>query len=540
MDAPRVVGSRGMVVSDSSVAAKVGQEVLASGGNAVDAAIATAFALAVAYPAAGNLGGGGFLVARVGGQSYALDFRETAPGKSTADMYLKDGKPTSDSRTGYRASGVPGSVAGLWEAHKKLATKPWKELLAPAIKLAEQGFVVDAAFVDPLESKYLGERLQKLPYTKKLYYPGGKPPEVGSTWKDPDLAAVLKRIAEKGPPGFYEGTVADLIVAEMQRGKGLITHADLKAYKAKWRTPLDLDYRGHHVVAMPPPSSGGVTLGMICHIVEGYDFSKMAWHGAEHLHYDFEAMRRAFAARNARLGDPDFVQNPVDELLGKAWADAQRATIKADKATPSSEIVSRESSGDGPHTSHFSVVDEQGNAVALTTTLNWWFGSGVAVTGAGFMMNNEMDDFAAKPGTANSYGLVQSEPNAIAPGKRPLSSMTPTIVLDRSDNVELVLGAAGGPRIITTVFQILSNVVDYNLDVVASTNAPRFHQQHLPDVVAVEPHGLPDDVKKQLEAMGYKLDEKDHLADAPEIGRAEKGWMGAPEPRRNGAFAAGW
>ncbi len=535
-------GKNGMVSTDATLASKVGLDVLAAGGNAVDAAVATAFALAVVYPAAGNIGGGGFMVARVDGASHALDFRETAPAKATRDVYVgPDGKPTDASKKGHRASGTPGSVAGLYEAFTKLGSKKktWAELLAPAIKLAETGFVVDDGFSKVLVD--MADRFKGFPATAALFLPGGAAPPVGSTWKNPDLAVVLKRIASLGPAGFYEGPTADLIAAEMSAHDGLLTLADLAGYRAKWRTPLDFTYRGNHIVAMPPPSSGGVTLGMICRILESYDLPKLPWHSPKEVHFEVEAMRRAFAARNARLGDPDFVKNPTDLLMSDAWIAKQRASIKDDKATPSSEIVEEgPASGVGPHTTHFSVVDAKGNAVALTTTINWWFGSGVTVAGGGFLMNNEMDDFASVPGTANGFGLVQGEPNAIAPGKRMLSSMSPTIVLDADGKVRLVLGAAGGPTIITAVFGILSNVVDHGFDVSSAVNAPRFHQQHMPDVVVYEKDGLTPELKTGLETMGYTLKERDHLADSPAIGRTPTGWMGAPEPRRGGAFAAGW
>ncbi|MFO0677510.1 MAG: gamma-glutamyltransferase [Polyangiaceae bacterium] len=534
-------GAHGMVSSDATLASKVAQEVLASGGNAVDASVALAFALAVVHPAAGNVGGGGFMVARMAGKPYALDFRETAPARATRDVYIgADGKATAGSKDGHRASGVPGSVAGLHEAHQKLGSgkKSWKELVAPAIKLAKEGFVVDENFSKVIDD--LKGRLAKNPTSAALFLPNGAPPVIGTTWKDPELAAVLERIAAEGPKGFYEGPTADLLDAEMKANDGLLTKEDLKAYRAKWRTPVEFDYRGHHVISMPPPSSGGVSLAMMAHILEKIDLPSMAWHSPTELHFVFEAMRRSFAARNARLGDPDFVKNPLDELLAPAWADKARSTILPDKATPSSEIPSAEASGTGPHTTHFSVVDSEGNAVALTTTINWWFGSGVTVKGAGFVMNNEMDDFASKPGTENGFGLVQGEPNAVAPGKRMLSSMSPTIVVDQNGKVELVLGAAGGPRIITAVFQILSNVVDHRLDVVSAVNAPRFHHQHLPDVVLHEKDGITDLQKAELERMGYKLEERGHLADAPTIGRGPSGYVGVPEPRRAGSHAAGW
>jgi gamma-glutamyltranspeptidase/glutathione hydrolase len=533
-----VRGEKGMVVTDNHLATEVGREVLASGGNAADAAVATAFALAVTYPTAGNIGGGGFAVTRIRGEYRALDFRETAPGAATRDMFLDaDGKPKLDARDGIKSVGVPGSVAGLWELHRTLGSKKktWKELLAPAIKLAEEGFVVDDAFLSTLE--VAGKRLAKHPVSAALFLPGGAPPPKGSVFKNPELAAVLRRL-EKGPSDFYEGRTADLIVSQMKEEGGLITKADLKNYKAKWRTPLEFSYRGHKIVSMPPPSSGGVTLAMIAHILEGYDLGKMGFQTPEALHYLLEAMRRAYAARNAKLGDPDFVKMPLDELLSDAWAKEQRATILPDKATPSSEIPSVAASGTGPHTTHFSVVDEAGDAVALTTTINWWYGSGVTVRGAGFVLNNEMDDFASVPGTANGFGLVQGEANAIAPGKRMLSSMAPTIVTGRDGNILLVAGGAGGPTIITAVFQQISNVIDFGLDVGAAVSAPRFHLQHLPDEVIFEKRGLPGATAMTLEAMGYKLKERGHLADAPAIGRAGNAWIGAADPRRLGGLAA--
>jgi gamma-glutamyltranspeptidase/glutathione hydrolase len=529
-----------MVVSDNAIASKVGRDVLAAGGNAVDAAVATAFALAVAYPTAGNLGGGGFAVTRMAGEVRALDFRETAPAAATRDMFLgADGKNTGGAREGIRSTATPGSVAGLWELHHALGSKKrsWADLVAPAIALAEQGFEVDDGFLDTF--KMAGERLKKDPASSALYFPNGALPAKGATFKNPELGAVLRRIAEQGPAGFYEGPTAEALAAQMAQGGGLITAADLKAYRAKWRTPLELSYRGYRIAAMPPPSSGGVTLAMICHILEGYDLRPLGWQSPEALHLQFEAMRRSYAARNAKLGDPDFVQMPLAELLSDRWAGEQRAGIRPDRATPSAEIPSAGApTASGPHTTHFSVVDGEGNAVALTTTLNWFYGAGITVKGAGFLLNNEMDDFASVPGTANGYGLVQGEANAIAPGKRMLSSMAPTIVTDPSGKVVLVLGAAGGPTIITTVFQQLSNVVDFGFDVGAAVAAPRFHMQHLPDVVMFEKDGMLDATTKRLEAMGYAFKERGHIATAPAIGRAGGDWLGVPEPRRLGTGAA--
>jgi gamma-glutamyltranspeptidase / glutathione hydrolase len=535
--------ARGMVTSDAAIATRAGVDVLAAGGNAIDAAVATAFALAVVFPTAGNVGGGGFAVARVDGKAYALDFRETAPAAATRNMYLgPDGKPTRDSRDGPRSVGVPGTVAGLWEAWHTLGSKrkTWGELLAPAIALADKGFVVDDAFDDTIA--VVQTRLARDPASAALFLPGGAPPASGTTWRDPELAGVLRRIAERGPEGFYEGPVAAAIVRSMRETGGIITAADLKAYRAKWRAPVEYDYRGRHVIGMPPPSSGGLTTAMIAHILEGWDIGALGWHSAAQIHLTVEAMRRAFAARNARLGDPDFVSNPVSELVSEAWAAHQRSTVRLDLATPTAELFPRTAPAkppEGPHTTHLAVVDAAGGAVALTTTLNAWFGSGVTVAGLGFVLNDEMDDFASVPGTANAFGLVQGESNAIAPGKRMLSSMSPTIVLGPGGDVELVLGAAGGSRIITTVFEELSNVVDFGMSAVDAVRAPRFHQQDWPDVVLLEPHALPGDVLGALTTMGHKTQEAEHIADAPAIGRDHDLWQGAAEPRRAGSLALG-
>jgi gamma-glutamyltranspeptidase / glutathione hydrolase len=535
-----VKGEKGMVVTDNALATQVGRDVLVAGGNAVDAAVATAFALAVAYPTAGNIGGGGFAVTLTNGEARALDFRETAPAAATRDMYTDaNGRPRKDAHLGIRSVAVPGSVAGLWELHRTLGSKKmnWAELLAPAIRLAEQGLVVDDEFVQSLG--HAVERLKQSAASEALFLPMGAPPAKGSHWKNPALARVLERIAKQGRDGFYQGPTAKALLAEMKRGHGLITQTDLDAYQAIWREPLEFTYRGAKLVTMPPPSSGGVTLAMICHVVEGFDLGKLGFQSPAALHVVFEAMRRAFAARNAKLGDPDFVKMPLGELLGATWANQQRSTITPNRATPSGEIPGAGApSGGGPHTTHFSVVDGQGNAVALTTTLNFWYGSGVTVTGAGFVLNNEMDDFAAVPGTANGFGLVQGEANAIAPRKRMLSSMAPTIVSGPDGKIILVAGAAGGPTIITTVFEELSNVLDFGLDFGVAVGAPRFHMQHLPDRVTFETDGLSIETRQRLEAMGYTLTERGHVADAPMIGRAGSEWIGVAEPRRQSALAA--
>lgn len=536
--------ARGMVVSDAALATKVGAEMLEAGGNAVDASIALAFALAVVFPTAGNLGGGGFaLVHPAAGPDAALDFRETAPSAVTPATFGKnEGGMNAPSRFGHLASGTPGSVAGLYALYEKLGSKKkkWSDLLAPAIRFAEEGFVVDEDFNHAIG--FVAQRLAKFPASAALFLPGGAAPAVGSTFKNPELAAVLRRIATEGPAGFYRGPTAEALAAEMKRGGGLISTDDLAGYEAKWRTPVTFQYRGHRVTSMPPPSSGGLTLAMMSSILEPYPLPEMGWHSSEEIHLLAEASRRAFAARNTRLGDPDFVKNPTDELLSKAWADEQRASISREKATSSSSLgIKEKGSGEGPHTTHFSVVDGDGSVVSLTTTLNWWFGSGVTVPGAGFVMNNEMDDFAIVPGTANTFGLVQGEQNAVAPKKRMLSSMSPTIVQGPDGHVELVLGAAGGPTIISAVMQIFSSVVDHKVDLALAEAAPRYHHQALPDLLAIEKGGLTDEQRTTLTRMGHAFKERDHIADAPSIGwdPSAKVWVGAPETRRSGTLAAG-
>jgi len=541
-----------MAVSDAALATKAGADVLSTGGNAVDAAVAAAFALAVVFPTAGNIGGGGFLVARFTGKSYALDFRETAPAAAARDMYLgADGKPTRDSREGWRSAGVPGSVAGLWEAWHTLGSKnkTWAELLAPAIALADTGFLVDAAFVKTIDLGPVRGRLAHDPASAHLFLPNGALPAIGSQFRNPDLAGVLRRIAEKGPPGFYEGPVAAAIADGMKANGGIITAKDLAAYRPKWRDPIEFEYRGRKIIGMPPPSSGGLTVAMIAHLLSSWDLRALGWHSAAQVHVTAEAMRRAFAARNAKLGDPDFVTNPSAELLSEGWANEQRATIDKDHATPTQVLFPKvgAGAGGGTHTTHLSFVDADGNAVSMTTTVNNWFGSGVTVPGAGFVLNDEMDDFATVPGSANLFGLVQGEPNAIAPGKRMLSSMSPTIVLGPSGDIDAVLGAAGGSMIITSVFEELSNIVDFGMDAADAVRAPRFHQQDSPDVLMIEPRSLPEDVRRALEAMGHVTKEVDqlikqidHIGDAPAIGRAAGLWVGGAEPRRDGALALGY
>jgi gamma-glutamyltranspeptidase/glutathione hydrolase len=524
----------GMVASDDSYATLVGAGVLERGGNAIDAAVATAFALAVTFPEAGNIGGGGFMVLRsADGRTAALDFRETAPRAASRNMYLDaQGNVTENSVIGHLSAGVPGAVAGLWTAHKQYGSRPWAELVQPAIELAERGVNVNLNFVTRVRGD--SARLARYPSAATLMLPGGRVPQGGTTWRNPELAAVLRRIAERGPAGFYTGETAQLIVAEMKRGNGLITLEDLAAYEAKWRDPVSISYRGHTVLSMPPSSSGGITLGLALNILEGYDLRTLGWHTPEMLHVLAEAERRAFADRNHFLGDPDFVKIPRDLLLSKDYANRLRATIDPKVATPSLNVrPGLGAASEGTHTTHVSVMDNKGGAVALTTTLNDLYGSHVVVSGGGFFLNDEMDDFASKPGTPNMFGLVQGEANAIAPGKRMLSAMTPTIVLDSAGKPLLVTGARGGPRIISATLQILLNVIDYGMDAGAAVSAPRIHHQHLPDTLRLEPGGFTQAQIDALRALGHNIADGS-VAAAPTVLRKARLITGTADPRTGG------
>jgi len=528
-------GERAMVVTDAPLATHVGVDVLRRGGNAVDAAIAIAFALAVVYPEAGNLGGGGFLVARLAdGSAAALDFREVAPRAATRDMFLDaDSNVTDRSITGHQASGVPGAVAGLHAAHERYGILAWDTLIAPAIRLADEGFTVDAELASSVAAA--ADRLRRFDASAALFLPADQPITAGATWRNPDLAAVLRRIAERGPAGFYEGETADLIVREMQRGGGLITHEDLRAYRAEWRVPVRFTYRRHVVLSMPPASSGGITLGLMAGMLDGFAPRDDAWHAPRALHRTGEAMRRAFADRNTFLGDPAFVDIPA-RLTERGYIDSLRATIDDAQSTPSPTVrpglgVALESD----HTTHFAVVDEYGNAVALTTTINDLYGSAVTVAGAGFLLNDEMDDFTSRPGVPNMYGLVQGAANSIEPGKRMLSAMTPTIVLARDGSPLLITGARGGPRIITAVLQVIGNVIDHDMDIGRAVWAPRLHHQHLPDVLFHEAGGLDSTTIAALAALGHTVRPySGYIGNAPGILRRAGAWTGTADPRRGG------
>jgi len=525
-----------MVVADAPLATRVGVEVLREGGNAVDAAVATAFALAVVLPSAGNLGGGGFLLARVAGETYALDFRETAPAAAERDMYLDaSGEPTEQSLTGHLACGVPGSVAGLFEAHRKLGSRPWASLVEPAIQLAENGFEVDADFAAAVAAD--AARLSRFAGSAAMFLPAGKPLARGERFRNPDLARTLRRIAEQGARGFYEGATADAIADEMLRGGGILTRADLRDYRARWREPLEFSYRGHRVIGMPPPSSGGIALALIAGQLASTDLAELGWRSATEVHRQVEAFRRAFAVRNSVLGDPDFVEIPLERLLAPAFAAELATSISTEHATPSARVSPGiGGDGEGRHTTHFSVADGRGDVVALTTTLNGSHGSAVTVAGAGFLLNNEMDDFTVKPGAPNLFGLVQGEANAIEPGKRMLSSMTPVIALDPAGGPLLVTGASGGPHIITAVFLVLSARLDHELGIVAAVSAPRFHHQHVPDVIAAERGGLDAGVVRELERLGHTIRWFDPLAGslAATLERRDGRWYGVSDPRTHG------
>ena len=545
---PATYGARGMVSTTDRIASEIGAEVIRRGGNAVDAAIATHFALAVVNPEAGNIGGGGFMIVRMAdGRTAALDFREKAPLRATRDMYLEsDGKAADRSIIGHLASGVPGSVAGMWAAHQKFGSLPWVELVQPAVNLAE-GLVVHQRLAASLRE--YASQLQKFPATAGAFLIDGHAPRVGERLVQRNLAQTLRRIAADGSDGFYRGRTAELIEAEMRRGGGIITRDDLAKYEAVWREPISFQYRDQTVLSMPPPSSGGATIAEILNILEGYDLQRFGYLSADHIHVWTEAVKRAYADRNAYLADPDFVVQPTAKMISDAYAGQRRADIRMDRDTPSADVrpglaiapVSPTTARrEGENTTHYSVVDAAGNAVSVTTTLNSLYGSLVTVEGAGFLLNNEMDDFATRPGAGNQFGLVQGEANAIQSGKRMLSSMTPIMLLDRDGKARLVTGTPGGATIITTMAQIISNVVDFGMDVASATGAPRLHHQHLPDVLSFEHAGLPLAVQQALRSRGHTVQERTgYQGDTQSIQMFSNGMLiGVADPRRGGAAVA--
>jgi len=550
---PPVAAENGMVVTAQHLATRVGVDVLKDGGNAVDAAVAVGYALAVVYPAAGNLGGGGFMTIQLAdGRKTFLDFREKAPLAATAKMYLdKDGNVIKGASTnGHLAVGVPGTVSGMELALAKYGTMQRAALIAPSIRYAQDGFVLDQGDVDMLVTATADFR--KDAATGAIFLNQGEPFAPGQKLVQKDLAATLKLVSEKGAAGFYQGPVGAAIVASSQAGKGIITQGDLDQYSTREMKPVECDYRGYGIVSAPPPSSGGVIICEILNVLEGYPLKELGFRSAQSVHYQIEAMRHAYVDRNSYLGDPDFVKNPLHRLLDKGYAAKVRAAIAPDKAGVSKDLrpgVAPHVMTEGSNTTHYSIVDRFGNAVSVTYTLNDWFGAKVTAAGTGVILNNEMDDFTAKIGVPNLYGLVQGQANAIAPGKRPLSSMSPTIVTKDGKPV-MVVGTPGGSRIITAVLHTIINVIDYGMNVQEAVDAPRFHQQWLPDVTNVETFAISPDTRKILEAMGQKFGNPqpaNHLAailvGAPSLGGKPVGknrFFGANDPRRNSGLALGY
>jgi gamma-glutamyltranspeptidase / glutathione hydrolase len=527
--------SRAMVVSDAPLATDVGVEILRRGGNAVDAAVAVGFALAVVYPEAGNLGGGGYMVIRMAdGRTAALDYREVAPLAATRNMFLDErGEATDKSVVGPLASGVPGAVAGLVAAHGRYGALPLADVIRPAIRLAGDGFAVDSALArsltnaSPLISEFGGAG---------TFLPAGSAPSPGTLLRQPALARTLERIAANGADGFYHGETARAIADELGRLGGIITTDDLARYKAEWREPVRATYRGHTVLSMPPSSSGGVTIAETLNILEGFD-SLPPFGSARRAHLLASAYQRAFVDRNEKLADPAFVPVPIAELTSKAYAARLRATIDTARATPTRALVPARA--EGTETTHYSVVDAAGNAVATTTTLNALYGSGVYIASAGIFLNDEMDDFAARPGHPNMFGLVQGEANAVQPGKRMLSAMSPTIVLSPGDSLLLVLGARGGPRIITGTSQVIINVIDHHMTLADAMSAPRLHHQALPDTLRHEPNGLTAAVTDSLTRMAWGVGPTGGIGLVNAIMRVPGGYHGVADPR-SGGKAAGY
>ncbi|MBR1161268.1 gamma-glutamyltransferase [Bradyrhizobium elkanii] len=545
-----VAAENGMVVSAQHLATQVGVEVLKRGGNAVDAAVAVGYALAVAYPAAGNLGGGGFMTIQFAdGRKTFLDFRETAPRGATADMYLdKEGKIVAGLSTkGHLAVGVPGSVAGMEYAREKYGTMKRADVIAPALQLAEDGFVLDRGDIQMLDSAV--DDLRQDPPSAAIFLNNGKPFQVGERLVQHELAETLREISKRGTDGFYKGWVGAAIVAASQGGKGLLTQEDLDNYRVRELAPVECDYRGYHVVSAPPPSSGGVVICEMLNILEGYPLKELGYHSAQAVHYQIEAMRHAYVDRNSYLGDPDFVKNPLERLLDKTYAAQIRAAIDPAKAGVSRDIKPGVSPHEGSNTTHYSIADKDGNAVSVTYTLNDWFGAKVTAAKTGVLLNDEMDDFTAKVGVPNLYGLVQGEANAIVPGKRPLSSMSPTIV-SKDGKPVIVMGTPGGSRIITAVLLTMINAIDYGMNAQEAVDMPRFHQQWLPEATNLEDYTLSPDTRKILEGMGHKFgppQPANHLAviiiGAPSLGGTPVGsnrFYGANDPRRNSGLAAGY
>ncbi|MGQ0650537.1 MAG: gamma-glutamyltransferase [Gemmatimonadaceae bacterium] len=527
---PAAFGEQFMVASNERRASDAGSEIIRAGGNAVDAAVAVGFALAVTFPVAGNLGGGGFMVIRMAdGRAAAIDYREVAPLAAHRNMYLDaQGNPTNESIIGYRASGVPGAVAGMAEALSKYGTMRLEQVLQPAIRLARDGFTVDSSLHRSLASSR--DYVSRFD-AKDVFYHLGVPLAVGSTFRQPALAHTLEQIAKGGPKAFYDGEVGDSMVAAMQRGGGIITKEDLRRYKPEWRTPIRSGYRGYTLYSMPPASSGGITITETMNMLETWD-SLPAFGSAAYAHILGSAYQRAFIDRNSKLADPAFVNVPIDQLTSKTYARGLARTIDPVKKTPTPP--NGQQIAEGVHTTHYSVVDDKGNAVATTTTINNGYGSAVYLRNVGFFMNDEMDDFATAPGKPNMFGLVQYEQNAIAPGKRMLSAMSPTIVLDPKGELLLVVGAAGGPRIITATSQVILNVIDHRMTLADAMRAPRLHHQALPDTLFVETRGLSKAAEDSLKTIGHGVRYIGGIANVVAVRRVKGGGEGVSEPGSGG------
>lgn len=542
-----VRGRHAMVASQHELATKIGIEVLKKGGNAVDAAIAVGIALAVVYPEAGNLGGGGFMLIRFkDGTSKAIDYREMAPKAANRDVFVDQNgeliKGEGGSTVGYRASGVPGTLAGFDLAFKKYGSGKvkWRDLVEPARSIAQNGYVL----TDRLAKLFLSykETLSKYPESDRIFLRNGNYFKEGDVLRQPELAETLARISRFGAMEFYTGKTAQLIDADMKANNGLITMADLKSYVAKERNPLKGSYRGYEIVTMPPPSSGGIVMLQVLNMLEGYDIRSMGLNSSAKFHVLAEAMRRSFADRAEYMGDPDFANVPVNKLVDKKYAEARRATILPDHASTSHDIRFGDLAGaEGSETTHFTVVDKDGNVVTNTYTINDLYGSRVTIKGTGVLMNDEMDDFAARPGKPNLFGLVQGERNKVEGGKRPLSSMTPTIVMKKDGTVWFALGARGGPRIISAVIQTVINVIDHDMNIQQAIDAPRIHQQWLPDEILYEPFSMSPDTLKVLRGFGHKFAERPgYIASATGIMLDKEGVrLGAIDSRSDG-LAAGY
>jgi gamma-glutamyltranspeptidase/glutathione hydrolase len=535
-----VYAGRGMVVSAEPNATLAGLQVLQQGGNAFDAAVAVGFALAVTYPAAGNLGGGGFLVAlTAAGKTIALDFREKAPDAATRDMYLgeKDEIIPQLSTDSFLAVGVPGTVHGLMRILEDYGTLPRSDVLAPAIRLAEEGFPVAYSLSRSLKQKETLEKLTRFPSTANVFYPGGQPPEFGGILRQTDLAHTLTAIREDGAAAFYEGAIAQLIANHMRNNGGIITQEDLWAYSSKYREPFTFSHKNYQIITHPVPSSGGVTLAQILQLLEPFPLRKMGYHSAKYVHLITEAERLAFADRNHFLGDPDFVEVPDRALISEHYLQKRRTMIPQNKAGNSMGV--KHGHIEPCETTHYCVVDSRRNVVAVTYTLNDSYGMGAVVEGAGFLLNNEMDDFSAKPGRPNLYGLIGAEANAIAPGKRMLSSMTPTIVL-KDNRFDFTMGSPGGPMIITTSLQIFLNITEMGMNIREAIDARRFHHQWLPDIIEYEPFAFSPDTILKLRTMGYTMKEKESIGVAAGIQATEDGLLAGYADGRGSGQALGY